>query len=326
MSACSNVALAADDVAHDGLALVGHRRRTAPSPSSSPRKPRLPCCSLHALTSSGPRSSGRRGRSSSSCSTTSAWRSPRSDWKTGSPSQSSSSQRSASKICSTFSGVERSRSVSSMRSTNSPAVAAARAASCTVPSARRRCAARRSAKERSARACWTQHATKPGRPDPMLIGAHVSPAGGPAKAVERGVERGCDAIQFFNQSPRAWRPRDVRRRGGRRLPRGDRGLAVDALLIHAVYLLNCASEDPEIRDKSLTALTALAAGGRRARRARRRAAPRLGAEGRRRRGDRARRRGDRRGARRVRDAARCTSRTPPAPAARSAARSRSWRG
>ena len=41
----------------------------------------------------------------------------------------------------------------------------------------------------------------------MLIGAHVSPAGGPAKAVERGVERGCDAIQFFNQSPRAWRPR-----------------------------------------------------------------------------------------------------------------------
>ena len=41
----------------------------------------------------------------------------------------------------------------------------------------------------------------------MLIGAHVSPAGGPAKAVERGVERGCEAIQIFNQCPRAWRPR-----------------------------------------------------------------------------------------------------------------------
>ena len=26
-------------------------------------------------------------------------------------------------------------------------------------------------------------------------------------------------------------------------------------MIHAVYLLNCASEDPEIRDKSLAALT-----------------------------------------------------------------------
>ncbi|MCW3057571.1 MAG: apurinic endonuclease Apn1, partial [Solirubrobacterales bacterium] len=35
----------------------------------------------------------------------------------------------------------------------------------------------------------------------MLIGAHVSPAGGLPKAIERGVERGCRAIQIFNQSP-----------------------------------------------------------------------------------------------------------------------------
>jgi endonuclease IV len=40
----------------------------------------------------------------------------------------------------------------------------------------------------------------------MLIGAHVSPAGGPANAVARGVERGCRAIQIFNQSPRQWKP------------------------------------------------------------------------------------------------------------------------
>ena len=40
----------------------------------------------------------------------------------------------------------------------------------------------------------------------MLIGAHVSPAGGLANAVERGAERGCQAIQIFNQSPRMWRP------------------------------------------------------------------------------------------------------------------------
>ena len=40
----------------------------------------------------------------------------------------------------------------------------------------------------------------------MLIGAHVSPAGGLPKAIERGQERGCRAIQIFNQSPRMWRP------------------------------------------------------------------------------------------------------------------------
>ena len=42
----------------------------------------------------------------------------------------------------------------------------------------------------------------------MLIGAHVSPAGGLVKALERGEERGCEAIQIFNQNPRAWKPRE----------------------------------------------------------------------------------------------------------------------
>ena len=40
----------------------------------------------------------------------------------------------------------------------------------------------------------------------MFVGAHVSTAGGLEKAVERGSERGCEAIQIFNQSPRMWRP------------------------------------------------------------------------------------------------------------------------
>ena len=89
----------------------------------------------------------------------------------------------------------------------------------------------------------------------MLIGAHVSPAGGLPKAIERGAERGCEAIQIFNQSPRMWRPTAY----------GDEDFAafreamddspIGAVLIHAVYLLNCASEDPEIRSKSLTSLT-----------------------------------------------------------------------
>ena len=45
-----------------------------------------------------------------------------------------------------------------------------------------------------------------GEADKVLIGAHVSTAGGLANAVARGKERGCAAIQIFNQSPRAWRP------------------------------------------------------------------------------------------------------------------------
>src|SRR5690348_2261107 len=77
----------------------------------------------------------------------------------------------------------------------------------------------------------------------MLIGAHVSPAGGPAKAVERGVALGCRSIQFFNQSPRAWRPREYSEEEIAAFRTAMEESDVDALLIHAVYLLNCASED-----------------------------------------------------------------------------------
>ena len=89
----------------------------------------------------------------------------------------------------------------------------------------------------------------------MLIGAHVSPAGGPANAVTRGEERGCRSIQIFNQSPRAWKARVYSDEEVAAFHEAIEGsFCVEVLVIHAVYLLNCASEDPEIRDKSLASL------------------------------------------------------------------------
>jgi deoxyribonuclease-4 len=90
----------------------------------------------------------------------------------------------------------------------------------------------------------------------VLIGAHVSPAGGVAKAVERGVDRGAHAIQIFNQNPRAWKPTVYKDEDIEAFHAAMDASDVDALLIHAVYLLNCASEDDEIRAKTLTSLTA----------------------------------------------------------------------
>ena len=88
----------------------------------------------------------------------------------------------------------------------------------------------------------------------MLIGAHVSTAGGLVAAHERGVERGCEAIQVWGQSPRQWRPTrwkddDIEAFLGLM----DDG-PLSAIVIHAVYLINCASTDAEIREKSLTSL------------------------------------------------------------------------
>jgi deoxyribonuclease IV len=90
----------------------------------------------------------------------------------------------------------------------------------------------------------------------MLIGAHVSPAGGPAKAVERGVEKGARAIQIFNQNPRAWKPSVYSDEQVHAFRDAMRSSRVDALLIHAVYLLNAATDDADFRAKTLASLTA----------------------------------------------------------------------
>jgi len=89
----------------------------------------------------------------------------------------------------------------------------------------------------------------------MLIGAHVSPAGGLPKAIERGVERGCEAIQIFNQSPRQWKPTRYSDENVAAFREAMAASPIEAVLIHAVYLINCASEDKEISEKSLTSLT-----------------------------------------------------------------------
>src|SRR3954463_16504481 len=89
----------------------------------------------------------------------------------------------------------------------------------------------------------------------MLLGAHVSTAGGLVKAHQRGVESESEAIQIFNQSPRMWRPvaykDDDIAEFNERMANGP----IKSVVIHAVYLINCASNEPEIREKSIVSLT-----------------------------------------------------------------------
>ena len=89
----------------------------------------------------------------------------------------------------------------------------------------------------------------------MLIGAHVSTAGGLDRAIERGAELGCESIQIFNQSPRMWRPTKYGEEDFARFREAMGDSPVEAVVIHAVYLINCATKDKELRKKSLTSLT-----------------------------------------------------------------------
>src|SRR5215203_4378546 len=89
----------------------------------------------------------------------------------------------------------------------------------------------------------------------MLIGAHVSTGGGLPNAIARGKERGCESIQIFHQSPRMWRPTKYGEADFAAFREAMDASPVEAVIIHAVYLINCATKDKELRKKSLTSLT-----------------------------------------------------------------------
>ncbi|MFY9487317.1 MAG: deoxyribonuclease IV [Solirubrobacterales bacterium] len=89
----------------------------------------------------------------------------------------------------------------------------------------------------------------------MLIGAHVSTSGGLDKAIERGVEYGCSAIQIFNQSPRMWRPTSYSDADFESFRKAMDDSPIDAVVIHAIYLINPGSLDAELAKKSLESLS-----------------------------------------------------------------------
>ena len=89
----------------------------------------------------------------------------------------------------------------------------------------------------------------------MLIGGHVSSAGGLERAVERAEVLGCETMQIFNQSPRAWRPTKYGPKDFEAFRTRFASSEVRSVFVHAVYLINCASDDAEVRRKSLESLT-----------------------------------------------------------------------
>jgi deoxyribonuclease-4 len=88
----------------------------------------------------------------------------------------------------------------------------------------------------------------------MLIGAHVSTAGGLVQAHGRGTERRCEAIQVFNQSPRQWRPTRWKPDDVAAFRELMAAGPISSVTIHAVYLINPATKDREMRRKSAASL------------------------------------------------------------------------
>jgi deoxyribonuclease-4 len=89
----------------------------------------------------------------------------------------------------------------------------------------------------------------------MLIGAHVSTAGGLPKAIERAEDARCEAIQIFNQSPRMWRPTNYSEGDFAAFRESMEASRVEVVAIHMIYLINPAAKDREMRRKSVDSLS-----------------------------------------------------------------------
>ncbi len=90
----------------------------------------------------------------------------------------------------------------------------------------------------------------------MYFGAHVSASGGIHTTLDRAEAMRADAVQLFTQSPRMWRPtnHDPANFEAFKQRRQELGIAEGGVVAHALYLVNLAATDREIRKKSGAAL------------------------------------------------------------------------
>ena len=85
----------------------------------------------------------------------------------------------------------------------------------------------------------------------MLLGAHMSISGGVDKAILRGHEVACETIQIFTRSPRQWRARVLEDEEIARFRRVQEETGIDPVIAHDCYLINLASPEDELWQKSL---------------------------------------------------------------------------
>lgn len=90
----------------------------------------------------------------------------------------------------------------------------------------------------------------------MRLGVHTSIAGGVENAAHHARHIGCDAFQMFSANPRGWRSLEPTAEACERFREARAGYGHAPVAVHANYLINLASADPMIRQKSVSAFRA----------------------------------------------------------------------
>lgn len=87
----------------------------------------------------------------------------------------------------------------------------------------------------------------------MKIGVHTSIAGGVENAAHHATRIECDSFQMFSANPRGWRALDLSSAACEKFREVRTGYKLAPVVVHANYLINLASADATIREKSITA-------------------------------------------------------------------------
>lgn len=88
----------------------------------------------------------------------------------------------------------------------------------------------------------------------MIFGAHESIAGGVYKAIERGKQATCDTIQIFNKNNNSWKAAVLKPDDIDKYFKLIDELGVTVATSHTSYLINIASPDKALFEKSINSL------------------------------------------------------------------------
>lgn len=87
-----------------------------------------------------------------------------------------------------------------------------------------------------------------------FFGAHLSAAGGPHRALESAAEYGMEACQLFTKNNQQWRATDLTIETIATFAETSKRIGLRCMLAHSSYLLNLATKDDALWQKSIAAL------------------------------------------------------------------------
>jgi len=88
----------------------------------------------------------------------------------------------------------------------------------------------------------------------LLLGAHMSIAGGISKSIEHGVNTKCTAMQIFTRNNTRWFSKPLDEKEIEKFLEGQKKAKIKPVVSHTAYLINLATPKDEFHKKSLLAL------------------------------------------------------------------------